>query len=237
MQFRGLKGYTPGTTGTAGTFTKAKTIFGFYLFNPAASGTNYDVSVLQCPKDTQVDYYIYCDKSRLIMFTKLPNYYSYAWQMTYIGIPDTLYAPFSDGNGVIYFQQPTVNQADYASGVPMIEHPDVAQTTPVADNVFYFAQPYVMDCFFFPTRNNKFFASEVYLYNAAYGFFCKMDGFLVTEYYGTGVSSGTKFTIGSDTYTFLQTYATGSCYYNTSSYSQYHAFGLPGVGLLIKVSE
>lgn len=201
--FRLEQSYTPGASGTAGTFSHPSRTFNnpIYLFAGLGPGSNWGATYyagnITFPIDTVMNYYIYVDKSKLILFVKPPDTYSINWSVIYIGLPDTTFAKCDNGRGVIC----ALNWNWWGAFPLMTEYPDdgvVAQLT--GTNNYYTALTFVQPTTS-PNQNGKYFLSEIYYHNSSYGLIGKLDGILGVS--NNGLTTGDTITIAGITYTII----------------------------------
>ena len=178
--------YTPGAVGAAGTVERPKRAW--KIFYPI----NYNAGV-GLPPSAVVNYYLYVDKNKLIMATKMADTYSTKWNLFYIGVPDTSYAIGEDSRELLYSSN---SLAGLANGAWMSNYPDKALgdvgDTYYATNFLSIAAPRS------PNLNAKYFLSDIYVKTDAYGMIAKMDG--VYSLNATNIMSGDIVTVGTAQY-------------------------------------
>lgn len=228
-----IKGYTPsGALGTSGTFTNARTITRWILGTPV-SVTNFD-TLSTIPLDTVIDYYYYIDKTKIIIFTKLPDTYSISYNMLYFGIPDTILCSAPKEN------LPFLGIGCIPSGFGFSDNYCIMQDCPdCLTGVGSYGFRVAVSCFN-PYKNpskttNKCVLSELHSYDTRYGLLTKLDGI-----YGlascTTLANGDTITVDGATYTYLSCYKdpNSDYYYDNTSTVTFYPFGC--YGFAIKVS-
>lgn len=221
------KNYTPGSTGEAGVFSDPTRYI--MCFTTMTLSTN--AAILP---DILVEYYLYVDKSKVIIFTKFPTS---DWVMTYMGLADTLYSKCDEGRGTMFI---STNFAPYYTGgyigeiptagqILMSEYPDEGGGITLNVKKHYVSNCAYINPLISPNRNDQYFLSELYVQSAQYGTIAKLDGI-----WGTGaenLNSGDTITVGDKKYlVFKHVAATVYPVLNVNSYcATVNNIGLTGI--------
>jgi hypothetical protein len=197
MSYRLQNSYTPGASGAAGTFGRPSLAWtALYIVPAAAAATILGAS-------TTLNYYVYADASKVILMVQYPSATGYLPMLIYLGEPDTLYTPESDGRGILAAM--SANNPTGNNTVQICDNPDQMASA---------AAPYVLTVYALlapgdPNADSKSFLSSVYYGSAAEGYRGKLDGVKLVYFSGSNFVTGDTITVGREVYTVFIVAATG----------------------------
>lgn len=228
--YRQQKKYTPGASGTAGTFSNPSR--GFIPFFISPTNGAYSANSASYPIDLTVEYYIHTDKNGLILFSKMPDTYSRSWGMAYYCLPHTLYAKCDGGRGMTAITSNSSSAVWVGNVGFMADYPDDGGGADTSGANYYNVTPLsIRPTTYSPNQNGKFFFSEIYTHNDSYGMIAKLDGLLGT--FRGGISNGDTLSVDGKNYVLVNTtkYPDPYQYYNDYYYeptypANMHAFAI-----------
>lgn len=192
MSYRLQDTYTPGEAGVAGTFGRASLAWTVLYIAPVASLT----TVLGA--DTEVNYHVYADASKLILTLEYPVPTNFNPQVIYMGLPDSLLVSDSANRGML------VGASAYGIATSSV------QICNTSDGVASVTAPYTLATYSLlpprdPNAANKRMVSSIYYGSGAESYRGKLDG--IKCMLNTKVNTGDTVTIGAETYRVLVTHS------------------------------
>nr|WP_092074932.1 hypothetical protein [Dendrosporobacter quercicolus]NSL49557.1 hypothetical protein [Dendrosporobacter quercicolus DSM 1736]SDN22638.1 hypothetical protein SAMN04488502_11512 [Dendrosporobacter quercicolus] len=192
MSYRLQDTYTPGEAGVAGTFGRSSLAWTALYVAPVASLTT------ALGADTEVNYHVYADASKIILVLEYPAPTGLGPQVIYMGLPDSLLVSDSANRGML------VGASAYGIATSSV------QICNTSDGVASVTAPYNLTTYSLlppgdPNARNKRMISSVYYGSAAESYRGKLDGIKCMLY--TSVNTGDTVTIGAETYRVLVTHS------------------------------
>lgn len=207
--------YAPGASGVAGVFGYPTREWKEFMMAMPINSIYYN-SPTAVPADTVVNYYIYIDKSKIILFSKLPDNLSNTYHMNYVGLPDTLYSANDAGRGSVIANTCLGPGSMGNNKIAMCEFPEAGKGKTSGSTHYsvdcYSIQPNTLS----PNVKGNYFFSEFYLHHAEVGMISKLDGI-----YGTisgNLNTGDTVTINGVQYLVMNCVKTGTYVYAHSTY-------------------
>lgn len=208
MSYRLQDAYTPGASGAAGTFGRSALAWTALYLVPVSALT------VTLGGDTQVNYKVYADTSKIILTLEYPNSTGYNPVVIYMGQPDSVFVAESGSKGVLAAISTT---AVTATSV---------QICNASDGVASVSAPYALTTYALlppgdPNNANKRMISSIYYGSASESFRGKLDGLKCML--NTKVNTGDLVVIEDETYYVLVCHSQG----NNS---------FPSLALLVRIS-
>lgn len=189
MSVRLLDTYTPGATGVAGTIPRSANAWFGLNVSPQAG------KVATIPMTTTLDYKMFVDKNKLVLFIQTPSSYNLQPIFFYIGLPDTLLANEPLSRGMVYC-------ASYVSDSPVsAANQIVVSNTPGGSATV--TAPYLLSTYSQmppknPNASGVYCMSEIFYGSATEGTRGKLDEIMAIP--SQNVVTGDILTVGTKKY-------------------------------------
>lgn len=164
MSYRLEDTYTPGTAGVAGTFGRSALAWTALYLVPVTAIT------VTLGADTQVNYKVYADASKLILVLEYPNSTGYGPIVIYLGRPDSIYVSEAASRGVVAAISTTSPGGASALQICNTSDGVASVVTPYALTTYALLPPGD------PNNSNKRMISPIYYGSATEGFRGQLDG-------------------------------------------------------------
>ena len=162
MSYRFVEGYTPGTGGAAGTFTRSNETWVALHLVPSAIAT-------QLNQELELTYFYHVNKNRIIISIETPVSTSLAPVIVYLGLPDVLYTDEPGSRGLVCATScyPRTNNTIHVSNAA---HPLPSDTTSSTRTIYVTLSPKN------PNTAGLYTISEMTYGNVAEGTRAKLTG-------------------------------------------------------------
>ena len=195
MSYRLIEGYTPGATGTAGTFARTTTEAWTALhIVPTTAAITVNMEI-------ELTYFYHANKNRLIMAIETPPSTTYAPQLIYLGLPDVTYTTETGSKGVLCAvssypkANATVHISNAADGLP-------SDTTSSTRTLYATLSPKN------PNSAGLYTISEILYGNSTEGIRGKLSG--IYQMPNGNINNGDIITIGAKEYRVVVTHSVTS---------------------------